>query len=534
MRHTLNRLLPNRKVLIAGVCVLALFVIAPAALSQPGVVFQIVTPEVTVLATDSSATEAGLTTGTFTISRTGDTTDPVTVNYSVTGTAVNGTDYAMLGTTAIIPAAQSSVNVVVTPIDEAAPEDDETVILTLTSGTGYTVGSPSAATVTITDNDLPTVTVVAGDAAASEAGPNTGSFTVSRNGPTTDALSVAYNLTGTAGNGTDYSALASTVLIPVGQASATVTVTPTNDGAPEPAETVILTIATNALYTVGSPSAATVTITDNDLPTVTVVAGDAAASEAGPNTGSFTVSRNGPTTDALSVAYNLTGTAGNGTDYSALASTVLIPVGQASATVTVTPTNDGAPEPAETVILTIATNALYTVGSPSAATVTITDNDLPTVNIEATDDSAAEAGSATGTFTITRSGDLTAALTVNYTISGSAGNGTDYAALSGSVVIPAGSGAVAVTVTPVDDAIDEANETVILTLAAGTGYQIGSSNDDTVTIADNDGSGPPPVGTMPTSKDQCKKDGWQTFGVFKNQGDCVSWVATAGKNPPAG
>jgi hypothetical protein len=39
---------------------------------------------------------------------------------------------------------------------------------------------------------------------------------------------------------------------------------------------------------------------------------------------------------------------------------------------------------------------------------------------------------------------------------------------------------------------------------------------------------------MPTSKDQCKKDGWQTFGVFKNQGDCVSWVATAGKNPPAG
>jgi hypothetical protein len=93
---------------------------------------------------------------------------------------------------------------------------------------------------------------------------------------------------------------------------------------------------------------------------------------------------------------------------------------------------------------------------------------------------------------------------------------------------------VTVTVTPIDDAIDEANETVVLTLAAGTGYQIGSSNDDTVTIADNDGSGTPPVATMPTSKDQCKKGGWQAFGVFKNQGDCVSWVATAGKNPPAG
>jgi hypothetical protein len=37
---------------------------------------------------------------------------------------------------------------------------------------------------------------------------------------------------------------------------------------------------------------------------------------------------------------------------------------------------------------------------------------------------------------------------------------------------------------------------------------------------------------LPTSKDQCKKGGWRTFGVFKNQGDCVSFVATGGKNPP--
>jgi hypothetical protein len=39
---------------------------------------------------------------------------------------------------------------------------------------------------------------------------------------------------------------------------------------------------------------------------------------------------------------------------------------------------------------------------------------------------------------------------------------------------------------------------------------------------------------LPTSKDQCKHGGWQTFGVFTNQGDCVSFVSTGGKNPPAG
>ena len=38
--------------------------------------------------------------------------------------------------------------------------------------------------------------------------------------------------------------------------------------------------------------------------------------------------------------------------------------------------------------------------------------------------------------------------------------------------------------------------------------------------------------SVPT-QDQCKNGGWKTFGVFKNQGDCVSFVSTGGKNPPA-
>jgi hypothetical protein len=37
---------------------------------------------------------------------------------------------------------------------------------------------------------------------------------------------------------------------------------------------------------------------------------------------------------------------------------------------------------------------------------------------------------------------------------------------------------------------------------------------------------------FPTSKDQCKNGGWRTYGVFKNQGDCVSFVASGGKSPP--
>ena len=37
----------------------------------------------------------------------------------------------------------------------------------------------------------------------------------------------------------------------------------------------------------------------------------------------------------------------------------------------------------------------------------------------------------------------------------------------------------------------------------------------------------------PTTEQQCK-NGWKTYPGFKNQGDCVSYVATKGKNKPAG
>jgi len=44
----------------------------------------------------------------------------------------------------------------------------------------------------------------------------------------------------------------------------------------------------------------------------------------------------------------------------------------------------------------------------------------------------------------------------------------------------------------------------------------------------------PPPSTLPTLKSECKNGGWQIYGVFKNQGDCVSFVATQGGNQPDG
>lgn len=74
----------------------------------------------------------------------------------------------------------------------------------------------------------------------------------------------------------------------------------------------------------------------------------------------------------------------------------------------------------------------------------------------------------------------------------------------------------------------------------GIGVNIGGNNPGWTVAADgvqfNDTTYNFEIGTHPTSKDQCKNGGWQSFNepAFKNQGDCVSYVATGGKNPGNG
>src|SRR5213082_1174594 len=138
-------------------------------------------PTVTVVATDPNASEQGPDSGTFTISRTGDTSSALTVNYTLGGTAQNGTDYQPLGTSVTIAAGASSATVTVTPIDDNQAEGDETVVLTISAGADYDVGSANSATITVADNDgtapapgQPVITMSAVDSDASESGPDNG------------------------------------------------------------------------------------------------------------------------------------------------------------------------------------------------------------------------------------------------------------------------------------------------------------------------------------------------------------------------
>lgn len=118
----------------------------------------ITTPTVTIQATDNSATEPpGATdTGMIRFSRTGSTSSALTVNFSRSGNATRGTDYNCNASPITIPAGTTYVDMQVTPlVDANSTEGDETATFTVQTGNGYSVGSPSQATVTIHDHFTP-------------------------------------------------------------------------------------------------------------------------------------------------------------------------------------------------------------------------------------------------------------------------------------------------------------------------------------------------------------------------------------------
>ena len=397
------------------------------------------------------------------------------MNYTVSGSAGAGDYTALTGSVAIAAGAQTAVINVAGIVDDALLEGNETVTVTLlNTGTAGVGVDATPATVTIADNETATVTLSANDAAASEAGSDPGQFTVDLGtlNNTGAAITVNYTVSGSAGAG-DYTALTGSVAIAAGAQTAVINVAGiVDDALLEGNETVTVTLLNTGTAGVGvDATPATVTIADNETATVTLSANDAAASEAGSDPGQFTVDLGtlNNTGAAITVNYTVSGSAGAG-DYTALTGSVAIAAGAQTAVINVAGiVDDALLEGNETVTVTLLNTGTAGVGvDATPATVTIADNETATVTLSANDAAAAEAGSDPGQFTVDLGtiNNTGAAITVNYTVSGSAGAGTDYTALTGSVAIAAGAQTAVINVAGiVDDALLEGNETVTVTLA---------------------------------------------------------------------
>ena len=427
-------------------------------------------------------------------------------------TAEEGVDYGNVGALTITIAAgadSGTVEFSLDPTDDELDEDDETLSVTgtVTTETGVTV---TGTTVTITDDDATTSVVSIANASAVTEG-NAGAttdmtFTLSMAPVSGRAVTVPYTLSGTAtGGGDDYvTPDPLEVVIPKGATSVDLTITIKGDVKDEPNETVIVTLSnpTNATRH-ATQNAGTGTINDDDAAVagVTLSVSPASVDEDDADATSITVTATvtGATRygaeKTVTVAVGDDGdSATEGTDYTEVgAVTITLAEGadSAQASFSLDPTDDELDEDDEEISVTGAVTGEAT--TVTGTKVTITDDDATTSVVSIANASAVTEGNAGATtdmtFTLSMAPVSGRAVTVPFSLSGTAtGGGDDYVTPDPlEVVIAKGASSVDLTIVIKGDVKDEPNETVIVTLGNPTNAgRHATQNAGTGTINDDD------------------------------------------------
>ncbi|MEG3960511.1 FG-GAP-like repeat-containing protein, partial [Microcoleus sp. herbarium2] len=241
----------------------------------------------------------------------------------------------------------------------------------------------------------------------------------------------------------------------------------------------------------------------NTTPTVSIAAGTN-PTETGPTNGTFTITLNTPApAGGLVVNFATTGsTATNPSHYSlsagtnitaVTANTFTIAAGATTAVLNAIPVDDTIINPGETVKVNVTADPnnfnyfLDPVGSNTTATLTITDNDFPTVNLLVSPVTITETGTPTITVTAIASSAVVGNQTVNVALSGTATAADFNGTISTSITIAAGQTTGSFTVNVNDDALVEGSETGTFTISnPSSGIVLGTTTTGNVAITDND------------------------------------------------
>ena len=248
----------------------------------------------------------------------------VTVDYAITGTATgSGTDFTLANGTLTISAGDTSgVITIASIINDTLDENNETVIVTLSSPGNATLGSDQVHTYTINDNDAPPSLSI-NDVSGNETAGNR-EFTVTLSAASGLAVTVNYATSnGTATAGADYTAISATTLtFSPGQTTKTFNVAVLADSLDEANETVTLTLSSVSSTASISDATGTLTITDDDA-TPSLSINDISHNETAANR-TFTVTLSAASGLAVTVNYATSnGTATAGADYTAISATQL-------------------------------------------------------------------------------------------------------------------------------------------------------------------------------------------------------------------
>lgn len=421
-----------------------------------------------------------------------------------TGVASRGSDYAAL-MQLTIPAESLTGQITLTGIDDDEFEGDEQLTVGIDDAGIATLGDPAEVSAAIIDDERPDVTLTVAPASFTEAG-GTATVTASLSAPFDPGpVTIGLSFGGDASAG-DFSASASDIVIAPGNASGAITLTANDDTTFEGDETLTVSInaATNAVPV--SPSSVNTTILeDEEPPTAGLSALVSRVTESGGlvNVDAFLSGRSAFDTNVPVLYY---GDARIGEDFTG-PSSVMIPAGETRVRFALEIINDADPEPDERVVLalppTLATDRFQ------SDTLFITDDDgagdggdggggngdedgpLPVASLAIDTALIAESGGV-ATVTATLDAPATSPVSLNIAFDGEAAEGSDYVASTTALSIPTGAISASLTLTGLDDAIDEPDEGLVAMLAGGTGATVGDAGMVSAAIIDDDGT--PSVG----------------------------------------
>ena len=444
-----------------------------AALADVTATGTIIDDDQTTLSIADATAEEG-STADFVVTLSVPSTQTVTVGFRTAGgTASQGTDYDAASGTLTFVAGEVEKTIRVQTREDDTDEPDETFTVMLTNASGAALLDVNA-TGTIIDDDQATLSIA--DATAEEG--STADFVVTLSVPSTQTVTIGYRTAGgTAVEDTDYDAASGTLTFVAGEVEKTIRVQTLDDDLDEPIETfaVMLTNASGAaLLDVN----ATGTIIDDDQTTLSIA--DATAEEG--STADFVVTLSVPSTQTVTVGYRTAGgTAVEGTDYDAASGTLTFVAGEVEKTIRVQTREDDTDEPDETFTVTLS-NPNGAALADVTATGTIIDDDQATLSIA---DATAEEGSMAD-FVVTLSVPSTQTVTVGYrTVGGTAVEGTDYVAASGTLTFGPRVTRQIIAVQTREDDIDEPDETFTVTLSSPNGATLADAT-ATGTITDDD------------------------------------------------
>ena len=430
-------------------------------------------PPVIVVA-DAEAEEGETAEFIVTLSTT--TTRTVTVDYATAGgTAEEGADYTATSGTLTFAPGETARTIPVPTLEDEIDEQSETFTLDLSNPGGATI-QDGAATGTINDDDEPPLILIT-DAETDEG--EIAEFSVTLSAITSRTVTVDYATAGgTAEEGADYTRTSGTLTFAPGETARTIAVPTLEDEVDEENETFNLDLSNPGAATI-QDGAATGTINDDDEPPLILITH--AETDEG-EVAEFTVTLSAVTSRTVTVDYATAGgTAEAGADYTRTSGTLTFAPGETARTIAVPTLEDEVDEENETFNLDLSNPGAATL-QDGAATGTINDDDEPPVIVVA--DAEAEEGDPVE-FTIALSAFTSRTVTVNYaTAGGTAEEGADYTATSGTLTFVPGETAQTIAVLTLEDEIDERNETFTLDLGnphAATiqdGAATGTINDD--------------------------------------------------------